>query len=84
MLRRTRRRARSRAYSAKSSKKKSSKEKTVSGPAMMVLATVPPRPKGYLTYQKGNKLIAKKMNRKGGKGWGRRKTVCVSKKARRR
>jgi hypothetical protein len=39
--------------------------KTVKGPSVIVLATVPPRPKGYLTYQKGTKLIAKKMNRKG-------------------
>ncbi len=63
----------------KRTKKRSKKRSTgrkgpVSGPAMMVLASdLPPRPKGYLTYQKGTRLIAKKMNRKGGK---RGRKVC--------
>ncbi len=47
---------------------KSQAHRAVSGAAKIVLAKgLPRRPKGYLTYQKGTELIAKKMNRKGGK-----------------
>ena len=61
--------------------KKTKKSKTVAGPHRIVLAKgLPPAPPGYLTHQKGDKLIGVKMNREGGKKG--RVGVCHPKKRR--
>ena len=68
---------RHRAGKKRTTKKTKHAKQHVSGPSTIILAKgLPKRPKGYLTYQKGTTLVAKKLNRKGGKK-GRR--VCRAK-----
>jgi len=66
--RKTRHRAAKRRKKTATTSPEGTRKHPVPGPKRIVLARgLPPRPKGYLTHQKGDKLIAVKMERRGGK-----------------